>query len=356
MKGPEDALVNVPGSAHIFILPIDEKRDQRIAQVRAWAARKNDDPAWNTDGDDKTVKILVIVHRMAANRLGFGDLYAALNDKAPEKFKTGFLDGTAWPVRPFNNFVLPLARASKNGSEFEVMQILRSQSPLLARENLSGVNIAERLGELRRFTETLQAMMEPASSATNAEVLRHIYESGVIAVDPRVLSYLDRTTYVKTKKGGDAEAADDEDDGEELTKEVAAMDAFLACPASQCWGYSNYVSDNSPFSTQQGIKGTEFERVLVVLDDDEGTHVQFSYDKYLGIKQLSGRDEANKREGKETTVDRTRRLFYVCCTRAMKDLIVVLFAADVAAAQRQITARGLFPADAVHVESEIVTN
>ena len=55
--------------------------------------------------------------------------------------------------------------------------------------------------------------------------------------------------------------------------------------------------------------------VLVVLDD-EGTHVKFSYEKYLGIKPLSDRDQANLQEGKETSVKRTRRLFYVCCTRA----------------------------------------
>ncbi|MET4632081.1 superfamily I DNA/RNA helicase, partial [Bradyrhizobium sp. I1.8.5] len=116
---------------------------------------------------------------------------------------------------------------------------------------------------------------------------------------------------------------------------------------------TNYVNKESPFSTQQGIKGAEFDRVLVVLDDDEGTHVQFSYDKYLGIKPLSDREEANRREGKETTVDRTRRLFYVCCTRALKDLVVVLFTADVAAARRQIAALGLFPPDAIHLEDEI---
>jgi hypothetical protein len=59
---------------------------------------------------------------MAAKRLGFGDLYAALNDKGPEKFKNGFLDGTAWPVRPFNSFILPLVTASKAGNEFGAMQ------------------------------------------------------------------------------------------------------------------------------------------------------------------------------------------------------------------------------------------
>lgn len=356
MTGPEDAPVSVAGSAHLFILPIDERRDQRIAQVRAWAAGKNDDPAWHADESNEAVKLLVIVHRMAAKRLGFSDLYAALNDEAPEKFKNGFLDATAWPVRPFNNFVLPLVSAGKKGSEFEAMQVLRSQSRLLARENLSGVDVAELLGKLRRFTESLQQMMEPGSGATNADVLRHIHESGVIALDPRVLSYLNLPAQVEAEEGDNAEAAEDEDDGEELTKEVSAMDAFLACPASQFWGYYKYVNDDSPFSTQQGIKGAEFERVLVVLDDDEGTHVQFSYDKYLGIKPLSDRDEANRREGKETAVERTRRLFYVCCTRALKNLIVVLFTADVAAAHRQITALGLFPADAIHLEDELAAN
>lgn len=356
MMGPEDALVSVPGSAHLFILPIDERRDQRIAQTRAWAADENDDPAWHADGGNEAVKLLVIVHRMAAKRLGFGDLYAALNDEAPEKFKNGFLDGTAWPVRPFNKFVLPLVSASKNGNEFEVMQVLRSQSPLLARESLSGVNVAERLGELHRFTESLQQMMEPGSGATNADILRHVHESRVIVIDPRVLTYLNLPTPVEAEEGDNTEATEDQDDSEDMTKEVAAMDAFLACPASQFWGYYKYVNDDSPFSTQQGIKGAEFERVLVVLDDDEGTHVQFSYDKYFGIKPLSERDVVNRREGKETAVERTRRLFYVCCTRALKDLIVVLFTADVVSAQRQITSLGLFPADAIHLENELAAN
>lgn len=355
MDGPEDNLVSVPGSARIFIFPIDERRDERLAQVRALVAKSNGDPAWITDDGSRAVKVLVIVHRMAAKRLGFGDLYAALNDKAPEKFKNGFLDGTAWPMRPFNSFILPLVTASDAGNEFGAMQVLR-QSPLLDRDNLGGVDVAGRLGELRRFTKTVQHMMEPESGATNADVLRLVHKSNVIALDPRVLSYLNLPIPVKPKETDSSEESEEEegeDDGEELTKEVAAMDAFLACPAFQFRGYYKYLNDDSPFSTQQGIKGTEFERVLVVLDDDEGTHVQFSYDKYLGIRPLSDKEEANRRDRKETTIDRTRRLFYVCCTRAMKDLVVVLFTSDVATARSRVTSLGLFPAHAIHLEGEI---
>ena len=349
MTGPDNAKVSVPGSAHIFVLPADDRRDQRLAQVRAWAAVTNDDPEWQiSDG----VKMLVIVHRMAANRLGFGGLYSALNDKAPEKFKNGFLDGSAWPVRPFNSFILPLVDAAKKRRDFEVMQVLR-QSPLLDRKNLGGVNVAERLAELRNFTGTLQTIMEPGSGKTNADALLLLHESKSILLDPRILSYLKLPPQNEDENAANGEAANEEDDGEELTKEVAAMDAFLACPASQFWGYYGYVNDDSPFSTHQGIKGAEFDRVLVVLDDDEGTHVQFSYDKYLGIRELSGRDVANRQEGKETTVERTRRLFYVCCTRAKKDLIVVLFTNDVATARHQVISLGLFPEESIHLEGEI---
>lgn len=349
MEGPADASVSVAGTANLFILPIDERRDQRISQVRSWAAERTGDPAWN-DHHAANVKVLIIVHRMAAKRLGFSDLYSALNDNAPEKFKNGFLDGDAWPVRPFIRFVMPLVTAIKENNEFDAIQLLRSKSPKLARENVVGIDVAELLSGMRRVTRTLAAMMEPGSASNVAQVLTEIHKSGIFILDPRILAYLKLGPPADIAQGAVHQASDGDD---EVTREVSAMDAFLACTASQFWGYYKYLNDESPFSTQQGIKGAEFERVLVVLDDDEGTHTQFSYDKYFGIRPLSDRDKANLREGKETAVERTRRLYYVCCTRALKDLVVVLFTSDVAAAHRQIVNLGHFPAEAIHLEDKL---
>lgn len=128
------------------------------------------------------------------------------------------------------------------------------------------------------------------------------------------------------------------------------MDAFLACPAKQLLAYQTYISERSPFSTQQGIKGAEFDRVLVVLDDAESTHFQFSYEKYLGLKPLSETDRKHIEAGEETTVDRTRRLFYVSCTRALNDLAVVLFTGDPILAERHVRTLSLFEDDAVHTD------
>jgi DNA helicase-2/ATP-dependent DNA helicase PcrA len=111
------------GTARIFVLPTDQSRDERLRAVREWIARQNSDPDWR-QGPSSSVKVLVIVHRMAAARLGFAQLYSAMNDKAPESFKTGFLDATAWPLRSFVSFVLPLSDALRSRREFEVMSIL----------------------------------------------------------------------------------------------------------------------------------------------------------------------------------------------------------------------------------------
>ncbi len=343
MTERDGRLESIQGSAHIFVLPIDDRRDERLGQVRAWIAQQNDDQVWRLDQTGKLVKVLVIVHRMAAKRLGFGLLYAALNDRAPETFKNGFLDATAWPLRPFMSFVLPLAEAVRNGREFEVMQILRSHSPLISRDRLSSVNVSDQLAELSALTDRLGELMGVGSTATNAEILKFLHESGLLALDPRLVAYLDLAPSSTHGQQGE-----DEGDSEELSREIVSMEAFLACPAVQLWSYRTHVNEASPFSTQQGIKGAEFERVLVVLDDDEGTHVQFSYEKYLGIKPLSERDQANVLEGRETSVERTRRLFYVCCTRPLQDLVVVLFTEDVGVGVRQVHTLDIFPATSIH--------
>lgn len=132
------------------------------------------------------------------------------------------------------------------------------------------------------------------------------------------------------------------------------MDRFLSCPVRQFLPYEVYVAEESPFRTQQGIKGAEFDRVLVVLDDEEGTHTQFSYEKYLGLKPPSDTDLKNLRDGKETTVDRTRRLFYVSCTRALKDLAVVLFTADPGTAAVSLRHVGIFNDTNILTEANLI--
>lgn len=124
---------------------------------------------------------------------------------------------------------------------------------------------------------------------------------------------------------------------------------FMQCEAKELWGYRKYIEKLSPFATQQGIKGAEFDKVLVVVDDQEGKSPTFSYGKYFGVTPLSDTDEKNIAEGKDSVVDRTRRLFYVCCSRALSDLAVIVFAEDTSQMRDALVAKGFFEENCIHV-------
>lgn len=103
---------------------------------------------------------------------------------------------------------------------------------------------------------------------------------------------------------------------------------FVDVTVKQFKGYRTYIQDESTFATQQGIKGTEYERVITVLNDEESTNNLFSYDKLFGLKELSDTDQENIDEGKDFSVPSTRRLFYVRCSRATKSLAVIYFTSE----------------------------
>lgn len=94
--------------------------------------------------------------------------------------------------------------------------------------------------------------------------------------------------------------------------------------------YANYISDKSDFGTHQGVKGLEFPRVMVILGDEEAAGWSWSYEKLFGAKARTAADIKNEGDGKETSIDRTRRLFYVTCSRAEKSLVVVAYSQDAA--------------------------
>lgn len=78
-------------------------------------------------------------------------------------------------------------------------------------------------------------------------------------------------------------------------------------------------------ATHQGVKGLEFDRVMAILDDEEANGFLFSYEKLFGAEPKSNTDLTNEENNKDTAISRTRRLFYVICSRARKSLAVVAY-------------------------------
>lgn len=70
-----------------------------------------------------------------------------------------------------------------------------------------------------------------------------------------------------------------------------------------------YLEGFTPFSTQHKTKGTEFDNVLVVLDNGKWNDYNF---EYLFTNRID----------KQSVLTRTQKIFYVCCTRAKENMIV----------------------------------
>lgn len=80
-----------------------------------------------------------------------------------------------------------------------------------------------------------------------------------------------------------------------------------------------YLEGFTPFSTQHKIKGLEYENVLVFLQNGGWSSYNF---EYLFDKQISSTLSKLKQNTYPRILERTKKLFYVCCTRAKDNLVV----------------------------------
>ena len=325
----------VEGSARVLILPADDQRQERLEEARRWLAEQDGDESWLEEEDEEALRLLVLVHRMAATRLGFPNLYSALNDRSPEDLSSGLIDGTAWVVRPFLSYVLPAVLARHEGREFEIMRLLRKHCPRLQPDALSGVDTAGLLNSLQGQIDELVTMLRADGDARVGDIIRFMRDNNLMAFDDRYVELID--LYADTAEPVSEPATDN-----------AAL-RFMQCDASELWGYRKYIEKMSPFATQQGIKGAEFDKVVVVVDDQEGRTNTFSYGKYFGVTPLSATDQGHIDAGRDSVIDRTRRLFYVCCSRALSDLAVVIFTEDTAQMREALLGKGLFEPESLHI-------
>lgn len=333
-----------PGVVRLFVVPqvtVDKTAAETTIATRM--AEITGDRSW-ADGSD-AIKTLALEHQMSARRFGFEQFFEPLY--AVERIRTSFLQGSGAGIGLFTREILPLVAALREGDRFAVAAIARRTSPLLDRKALeaAGEKQIEILGNVRAACEGLLALVDAKEAPSARAVLRYVAETNLFTI-PDVLAPF--TAADVTGAGGDTEEDDDEADQK---SELGGWRLALEAPFEQIAKYDRYVRGVSQFDTHQGVKGLEFPRVMVVVSDDEARGFMFAYDKLFGAKAKSKTDLDNEAVGKETTVDRTRRLFYVTCSRAERSLAVVYYAAQPAAARDAMIRQGWFDAD----EIELIT-
>ncbi|MDB5320073.1 MAG: hypothetical protein JWN40_1704 [Phycisphaerales bacterium] len=328
------------GWARLFIAVNSADRALTENRVRARMVTTTVDPLWEQLDQ---VKTLILEHHMAAARLMFFDMFEPLYKV--ESFRTALLDGSLPCLRLFSELVLPSLKAKRAGSEFSAAALVRKWSPLLREDSLKAAGADQRV-QLAAASAGLTALVNMCSGAdcpTFRDVLRRVAAHKLFDI-PETLD-----PFCTVEPAEISEDGESDEDGEGSGTPLAAIRNFLETRFGQIEPYALYVGDKSAFGTHQGVKGLEFPRVLVVMDDATMRGFSFGYDKLFGAKAKTKSDSENERAGTETGIDRTRRLFYVTCSRAKESLAIIAYTSDTAKVKRHALEQGWFDENEIEV-------
>ncbi|MDR2594518.1 MAG: AAA family ATPase [Fibromonadaceae bacterium] len=332
------------GFVRLFI--IASNKDKQIAEtdVMRQMASITGDAEWNKR---ESVVSLILEHHMAANRMGFGEMFSKLYKV--DEFQNGLSDGTLPEIRIFSEIILPILEAHKKDDKFAIANIVKNNSWQFNKRYIN-----EHKTETKKILENSKIKIDELCNAydnnpdiTFRKILEIVFASGLFNIPNGYKPILTRTSEEREKVAN--VFSEEIDKAEELSVDkINCLDEFLNTKFSQIREYSAYINKQSPFFTHQGVKGLEFPRVMVIIDDSEARGFLFSYEKLFGIKQKTDTDIKNEKEGKETGIDRTRRLFYVICSRAKESLAVVAYTNNPLGLKASLSGKGWFS------ENEIV--
>lgn len=330
------------GFVRLFAIQANKDKQTAETTVMQQMAALTGDSGW---GKREDVVSLILEHHMAANRMGFGEMFSALYPS--EDFRLGLLDGTLSEIRIFSEVLLPLFEAHQNGDKFTMANIVKEKSRLFQkrymRENKDRAKSILKMAQ-ENVNDLCSAYLND-SNITFGELLKIFYRGGVFGIPKGYKPILLRTP---AEQQITAVFDDEVDENEEQSVDnLGCLDNFLNTKFSQIKEYAAYIHGKSPFFTHQGVKGLEFPRVMAIIDDSEMRGFLFSYDKLFGLKSKTATDINNEKEGKETGIDRTRRLFYVICSRAERSLAVLAYTDNPVALKTGLTGKGWFNDDEI---------
>jgi len=308
------------GFVRVFLFNNSSNREKSERDVLQKMSGITNDLKWLEHEESQK---LTLEHHMAAERLGFSDLFGPLY--AIDKFKTGLLDGTLSEITFFTKIILPIFEASKRGDKFTIAKIVREKSPAMFRmKNIDKPEeVLSKLKKVNEATNKLLSLWKDNKIPSCIEILNCVAENKLFEIP-------DNLEIISSRSAEEWEIVNnDTEDNEIKNSKVDALDRSLKSSFEQIIAYNSYICDKSSFKTHQGVKGLEFDRVMVILDDNRARGNSFSYNRLFGTEEKTDTDKKNENEGKETSIDRTRRLFYVACSRAKSSLAVIVYSDNV---------------------------
>lgn len=235
---------------------------------------------------DKT-KILMLTHNVLAEEQGYRNLSGVFH------YTDSFIKKEDRHIAFLVDMLEPICHAYANRCYGDMFNLLGRRTPLMSSHQ-----------DKEEWTRDMDALLALRESGTIGEVIDHLLRTkrprlpeGIENKERRLQEWLQQA------------------EGErEENRSLSELNNLRAVAYSEIIALSNFLNDLTPFSTKHGVKGAEFENVLVVCG--RGWN-QYNFNQFLEWAGVGV--PANK----EVSFERNRNLFYVACSRPKKRLCLL---------------------------------
>ena len=238
------------------------------------------------DFSPESTKVLMLTHRLLASEQGYASL--------PSVFR--YNDSFAKKEHPYIAFFVDQLEpacdafsANRFGAMFDA---LGGNTPLLRSQ-----------ADKAAWHDAMSQLLAIRENGTVGEVIDHLLNRR----KPRLPEAIEK----RERELREFDRAS----GEEMPAALAEIEKLRAVRYAEIKTLRSYLDGHSPFETKHGVKGAEFENVLVVIG--RGWN-QYNFGEML---ELAG--SAAIPPGKQAAFERNRNLFYVACSRPKRRLALL---------------------------------
>lgn len=235
----------------------------------------------------KFTKILMLTHRVLASEQGYASLPGVF------QYNESFVKKENEFISYFIDKLEPACNAYLERKFGQMFAALGGSTPAIQDQ-----------GDKAKWASAMNELVQLRNQGTVGQVVDHLR----IKRHPRLPDALE-------KRQGELENFDKNTE-EEMPRLLAEYEKLREVPYTEIISLTTYHNGHSPFETKHGVKGAEFENVLVVVG--RGWN-QYNFNEMLELAQDTKHVPTKRQEAYE----RNRNLFYVACSRPKRRLAIL---------------------------------
>jgi DNA helicase-2/ATP-dependent DNA helicase PcrA len=228
-------------------------------------------------------KALMLTHRVLGDSQGYAHLVAAF----------GNLEGLTTLDDPHLRFCIdkiePLAAAYVSERYAELFGVLDARIP-----QINGA------GDKARWNAVMRDIVD-ARRGTVGDVMEVVRRHEIPPLPERLVAREEGTLI---------------DPKESAARLFSNVDDLMNVPYEEIERFATFLAKNAPFATKHGVKGAEFDDVIVVASRG---WTQYDFNRMLELRA----EEGELAQEERARLQRNLNLFYVACSRARNRLVVL---------------------------------